>query len=307
MKIYDSVLDLIGQTPLVRLKKIGKDLPVNLLGKLESRNPGGSVKDRPALSMIIDAEKKGLLDRETVIIEPTSGNTGIALAMISAYKGYKLILTMPETMSIERRKLLKSFGADIVLTPAHKGMKGAIEKALELKRQYKKAIILQQFENEANPLAHIEGTAKEIWEDTDGTVDIVVAGIGTGGTITGISKFIKQRKKDFKAIGVEPKNSPVITEGKIGPHLIQGIGAGFIPKILDLSLIDEVITVADKDAYEMSKRLSLKEGLLCGISSGAALWAALEVAKREENRDKTIVVILPDTGERYLSIDEIFS
>lgn len=307
MKIYDSVIELIGSTPLVRLKKISKDLPVTLLGKLESRNPGGSVKDRPALYMILHAEKSGLLDKDTVIIEPTSGNTGIALAMVCAYKGYKLILTMPDTMSLERRKLLRAYGAEIVLTPGHKGMKGAIDKAYELKERYRKAIILQQFENEANPLAHIEGTAEEIWEDTEGTIDILVAGIGTGGTITGISKVIKTRKKDFKTIGVEPKSSPVITEGKMGPHLIQGIGAGFIPKILDLSLVDEIIAVSDEDAFYMSKRLSLEEGLLCGISSGAALYAAIEVAKRKENKGKTIVVILPDTGERYLSMEEIFN
>ncbi len=307
MKIYDNVLELVGNTPLVRLNKISKDLPITLLGKLESRNPGGSVKDRPALYMILDAEKKGLIDKETVIIEPTSGNTGIALAMVCAYKGYKLILTMPDTMSLERRKLLKSYGAEIVLTPGHKGMKGAIDKAYELKDKFIKAIILQQFENEANPLSHIEGTANEIWEDTDGAIDILVAGIGTGGTITGVSKVIKSRKKNFRTIGVEPKSSPVITEGKMGPHLIQGIGAGFIPKILDLSLVDEVITVSDEEAFYMSRRLSLEEGLLCGISSGAALYAATIIAKREENKGKTIVVILPDTGERYLSMEEVFS
>ncbi len=307
MKIYENVLQLIGNTPLVKLGKIGKDLDVTLLGKLESRNPGGSVKDRPALYMILDAEKQGLLDKDTVIIEPTSGNTGIALAMVCAYKGYKLILTMPETMSLERRKLLKSYGAEIVLTPAHKGMRGAIEKACELKHRLPKSIILQQFENKANPQSHIEGTAEEIWKDTEGTVDILVAGIGTGGTITGISKIIKARKKDFKTVGVEPEGSPVITKGKAGPHMIQGIGAGFIPKILDLAVIDEVITVSDFDAFNMSRRLALEEGLLCGISSGAALYAATIIAKRGENKGKTIVTILPDTGERYLSIEEIFT
>ncbi len=307
MKIYENVLQLIGNTPIVKLSKIGKDLPVKLLGKLESRNPGGSVKDRPALYMILDAEKQGLLDKNTVIIEPTSGNTGIALAMVCAYKGYRLILTMPETMSIERRKLLKAYGAEIILTPAHKGMKGAIKKAYELKDKFPKSVILQQFENKANPQSHVEGTAEEIWRDTEGEVDILVAGIGTGGTITGISKVIKSRKKDFKTVGVEPEGSPVITEGKIGPHMIQGIGAGFIPKILDLSVIDEVITVSDLNAYNMSRKLAVEEGLLCGISSGAALYAATVVAKREENEGKTILTILPDAGERYLSLEELFS
>lgn len=306
MKIYNNVLELIGKTPLVRLSKISKGLSVSILGKLESRNPGGSVKDRAALFMIQNAEKKGLIDKDTVIIEPTSGNTGIALAMVCAYKGYKLLLTMPDTMSIERRNLLKSYGAEIVLTPGHKGMKGAIEKAYELKEKYKKAFIPQQFENPANVQAHIYTTAEEIWSDTDGNIDILVAGIGTGGTITGISKVIKSRKKGFKVIGVEPEGSPIITKGRMGPHLIQGIGAGFIPKILDLSLIDEIMTVSDMDAYNMSKRLSQEEGLLCGISSGAALHCAVELAKRKENINKIIVVILPDTGERYLSLIELF-
>lgn len=306
MKIYNNVLELIGKTPLVRLSKISKGLSVSILGKLESRNPGGSVKDRAALFMIQNAEKKGLIDKDTVIIEPTSGNTGIALAMVCAYKGYKLLLTMPDTMSIERRNLLKSYGAEIVLTPGHKGMKGAIEKAYELKEKYKKAFIPQQFENPANVQAHIYTTAEEIWSDTDGNIDILVAGIGTGGTITGISKVIKSRKKGFMVIAVEPEGSPIITKGRMGPHLIQGIGAGFIPKILDLSLIDEIMTVSDMDAYNMSKRLSQEEGLLCGISSGAALHCAVELAKRKENINKIIVVILPDTGERYLSLIELF-
>lgn len=306
MKIYNNVLELIGKTPLVRLSKISKGLSVSILGKLESRNPGGSVKDRAALFMIQNAEKKGLIDKDTVIIEPTSGNTGIALAMVCAYKGYKLLLTMPDTMSIERRNLLKSYGAEIVLTPGHKGMKGAIQKAYELKEKYKKAFIPQQFENPANVQAHIYTTAEEIWSDTDGNIDILVAGIGTGGTITGISKVIKSRKKGFMVIAVEPEGSPIITKGRMGPHLIQGIGAGFIPKILDLSLIDEIMTVSDMDAYNMSKRLSQEEGLLCGISSGAALHCAVELAKRKENINKIIVVILPDTGERYLSLIELF-
>lgn len=306
MNVYKNVIDLIGKTPLVRLEKIGSGIPALIYGKLESQNPGGSVKDRAGLYMIIDAENKGLIDSDTVIIEPTSGNTGIALAMICAYKGYKLILTMPETMSIERRKLLQAYGATIILTPAHKGMKGAIEKAYELKESYKKAIILQQFENQANVKAHMETTAKEIWYDTDGKIDILVAGIGTGGTITGISRVLKTLKKDFVAIGVEPEGSPVLTSGKIGAHKIQGIGAGFIPKILDRDLIDEIITVSDQDAYITSKRLAMEEGLLCGISSGAALFAGLKVARRPENKDKTIVVILPDRGDRYLSMFEIF-
>lgn len=306
MAIYKNVLELIGKTPLVKLEKISKGLNVTLLGKLESRNPGGSVKDRPALYMILEAEKNGALDKDTTVIEPTSGNTGIALAMICAYRGYRLILTMPETMSVERRKLLASYGAEIILTPAHKGMKGAIDKAFELSKTIKKSIILQQFENQANVLAHVETSAKEIWEDTEGKVDILVAGIGTGGTITGISKVIKSLKKDFKTIGVEPEGSPVISRGMIGAHKIQGIGAGFIPPILDLKLIDEIITVSDKDAYLSAKRLAMEEGLLCGISSGAALYSALKIAKRKENEGKTIVVILPDTGERYLSLIELF-
>ncbi len=306
MRIYNNVLELIGNTPLIRLDKIAKNLDVNLLGKLESRNPGGSVKDRPALYMILDAEKKGLINKNTTIIEPTSGNTGIALAMICAYKNYKLILTMPETMSVERRKLLSFYGAEIILTPAHKGMKGAIEKAIELKNTLKNAVILQQFENSANVLSHYETTGKEIWENTEGKVDILVAGIGTGGTITGTSKILKTFNKEIYTVGVEPKSSPLISKGIIGAHKIQGIGAGFIPKILNLSLVDEIITVSDKDAYLMTKRLAKEEGLLCGISSGAALYAAIKIANRQENKKKTIVVILPDTGERYLSMLDIF-
>lgn len=306
MKIYRNVIDLIGKTPLVKLEKLGIGLSATIYGKLESQNPGGSVKDRAGLYMILDAESKGMLDKDTVIIEPTSGNTGIALAMICAYKGYKLILTMPETMSIERRKLLQAYGAEIVLTPAHKGMKGAIEKAYEIKETYKKSIILQQFENYANVKAHIETTAKELWDDTDGKIDILVAGIGTGGTITGVSKVLKNMKKDFISIGVEPEGSPFLSKGKIGAHKIQGIGAGFVPKILDISLIDEIITVGDHDAYKTSMRLAREEGLLCGISSGAALFAGLQVAQRKENKGKTIVVILPDRGDRYLSMFEIF-
>jgi len=306
MSIYNNVLELIGNTPLIRLNKIAKNLDVNLLGKLESRNPGGSVKDRPALYMILDAEKRGLINKHTTIIEPTSGNTGIALAMICAYKNYKLILTMPETMSVERRKLLSFYGAEIILTPAHKGMKGAIEKAIELKNTLKNAIILQQFENSANILSHYETTGKEIWASTEGKVDILVAGIGTGGTITGISKVLKTLNKDIYTVGVEPESSPLISKGYIGAHKIQGIGAGFIPKILNLDLVDEIVTVTDIDAYSMTKRLAKEEGLLCGISSGAALCAAVKIANRQENKKKTIVVILPDTGERYLSILDIF-
>jgi cysteine synthase A len=306
MNIYKNVIDLIGKTPLVKLEKIGFGLAAEIYGKLESQNPGGSVKDRAGLYMILDAEKRGLINNETIIIEPTSGNTGIALAMICAYKGYKLILTMPETMSIERRKLLLSYGAEIVLTPAHKGMKGAIEKAYELKETYKKAIILQQFENYANVRAHMETTAKELWYDTDGKIDILVSGIGTGGTITGISKVLKSLKKDLITIGVEPEGSPILSKGKIGAHKIQGIGAGFIPKILDRTLIDEIITVSDIDAYNTTKRLAKEEGLLCGISSGAALFAALKVAQKQENKGKMIIVILPDKGDRYLSMYDIF-
>ncbi|MDU5106198.1 MULTISPECIES: cysteine synthase A [unclassified Clostridium] len=305
MKIAKSLVQLIGNTPLLELENYNNEKNVlgKIIGKLEYFNPGGSVKDRIGFGMIEAAEKEGLLNKDTVIIEPTSGNTGIALAYISAAKGYRLILTMPETMSMERRSLLKALGAELVLTPGAEGMKGAIAKANELKASIENSIILQQFENPANPQIHRVTTAEEIWNDTDGQVDIVVAGVGTGGTLTGIGEVLKARKSDVKIVAVEPTNSPVISGGNPGPHKLQGIGAGFIPKNLNVSIIDEVIKVENEDAFKASKDLARTEGLLVGISSGAAIVAATELAKREENKDKNIVVILPDTGERYLSTD----
>jgi len=302
MKILDNVTQTIGNTPLVRLKKIGKELKADLVGKLEFFNPCGSVKDRIGLAMIEDAERKGLINKDSLIIEPTSGNTGIGLAFVCAQREYKLILTMPENMSIERRKLLSLLGAELVLTPSDKGMRGAVERAEELAKENKNSFVPQQFKNSANPKIHHDTTAQEIWEDTDGNVDIIVAGVGTGGTITGVAQALKVKKPSVKVIAVEPKDSAVLSGGKSGPHGIQGIGAGFIPKILRKDLLDEIICVEYKSALSMVDFLAKKEGILAGISSGAAVSAAIEVAKREENKGKLIVVIIPDTGERYLSL-----
>jgi len=291
----------VGGTPLVRLTRLADDLQAELVAKLESFNPLSSVKDRIGKAMIDDAEKKGLVKKDTVIIEPTSGNTGIALAFVCASRGYRLVLTMPETMTIERRQLLAAFGAELVLTPGAEGMKGAIRKAEELAGQNPNAFMPQQFKNPANPRIHRETTAEEIWKGTDGKVDILISGVGTGGTITGVSQVIKERKPGFKAVAVEPAKSPVLSGGKPGPHRIQGIGAGFIPDVLDMKLVDEIITVQEEDAEAIGRALARKEGILAGISSGAAAWAALKVARRPESKGKLVVVVLPDTGERYLS------
>ncbi|HYA85438.1 MAG TPA: cysteine synthase A [Nitrospirota bacterium] len=301
MNIYSDITKTIGHTPLVRINRLGSGLPGQIVAKLEKANPMASVKDRIGLSMIEAAERSGLIDKNTVIIEPTSGNTGIALAYVCAVKGFRLILTMPETMSRERRALLRILGAELVLTEGSKGMKGAIEKAEELAQEKKGTFIPQQFKNEANVDIHRRTTALEIWNDTDGKADILVAGVGTGGTITGVSQVLKQKKPAFKSIAVEPKDSPVLSGGKSGPHKIQGIGAGFVPDIFRRDLIDEIIQVTNEDAGAFAKRAAKEEGLLVGISSGAALCAALEVANRAENKGKLIVVVLPDTGERYLS------
>ena len=299
----NKLTDLIGGTPMLRLDSIIKHygLKANLIGKIEGKNPGGSVKDRIAKSMIDDAEKRGVLQKGATIIEPTSGNTGIGLASVAAARGYRLILTMPETMSVERRNLLKAYGAQLVLTEGAKGMKGAIEKASELVKQTEGAFMPGQFDNPANPQAHRETTGPEIWRDTEGEVDFLVAGVGTGGTITGTGEYLKSQKPDVQAIAVEPDASPVLSGGQPGPHSIQGIGAGFVPKVLNTEVIDEIIRVKAEDAIEAARNLARKEGMLAGISSGAALWAAIQIAKRAENAGKTIVVILCDTGERYLS------
>ncbi len=300
--VFETILETVGFTPLVKLQKTGSP-DADILGKMESYNPCGSVKDRIALSMISAAEQNGDINENTVIVEPTSGNTGIGLAFVSAAKGYKLVLTMPESMSVERRKLLKMLGADITLTPADEGMKGAVEKAEDIVKNNENAFMPQQFKNSANPQIHRETTATEIWNDTDGNVDIFVAGIGTGGTITGCGEVLKKNNPDIEIIAVEPESSSVLSGGKAGPHKIQGIGAGFVPDVLNTEIYDEIIQVTNDDAIEMSKHLARKEGILAGISAGANVWAAAEVSKRPENKGKTIVTIICDTGERYLSTD----
>lgn len=303
MKYHSIISSSIGSTPLVRLNRISEGVDAEIFAKLEFFNPLGSVKDRIAASMIEAGELDGSITPQTLIVEPTSGNTGIALAFICAAKNYRLCLTMPDTMSIERRKLLAHLGAELVLTPGASGMPGAIEKASEIMESEKNAFMPDQFKNPANPKIHRETTAEEVWRDTEGRVDIFVAGVGTGGTITGVSQVIKPRKPSFKAVAVEPADSPVLSGGQKGPHKIQGIGAGFVPDVLDQSLLDDVVTVSNNDAFETARRLARLEGILCGISSGAAVYAALEVAKRSESGGKTIVVVLPSTGERYISTD----
>lgn len=300
--VFEDITTAVGFTPLVQINKLGSG-KATILAKLESYNPCGSVKDRIAKSMIEAAEKQGHIKPDTVIIEPTSGNTGIGLACICAAKGYRLILTMPDSMSIERRKLLRLFGAGIVLTPAQSGMAGAVERAEQIAAQEPKAVMLQQFNNPANPQIHRETTAKEIWLDTDGEVDIFVAGVGTGGTLTGCGEVLKQHNKDLKVVAVEPKDSAILSGGKPGAHKIQGIGAGFVPEVLNVKIIDEIVHVSNEDAMETTRQLAAKEGILAGISSGAAMWTAAQLSQRTENAGKTIVVILPDTGERYISTE----
>lgn len=300
-KIFNDITETIGRTPLVKINRLAEGTGATVLAKLESFNPLSSVKDRIGISMIKAAEGEGRIDKNTVIVEPTSGNTGIALAFVCASRGYRLILTMPETMSLERRKLLSIFGAELVLTDGSKGMRGAVEEAEKIKAKIKNSFIPQQFKNPSNPEIHRRTTAEEIWADTDGGVDIFVSGVGTGGTITGVGEVLKNKKPSIKVVGVEPDESPVLSGGKPGPHKIQGIGAGFIPEVLNTDIIDEIIRVADNDAGIMTRRIIKEEGILSGISSGAAMWAALEIAKRKESLNKNIVVIFPDTGERYIS------
>ncbi len=300
--IFEDITDAVGFTPLVQINRLdlGK---ATILAKLESKNPCGSVKDRIALSMIRSAEEQGLITEDTIVIEPTSGNTGIGLAFICAARGHRLILTMPESMSIERRKILKLFGAELVLTPAELGMVGAVEKAEELVAQNPNSFMPQQFKNPANPQIHRETTAKEIWNDTDGKVDILVAGVGTGGTLTGCGEVLKEKNKDLKVVAVEPKDSPILSGGKPGPHKIQGIGAGFVPDVLNVGIVDEIIQVSNQDAIETARRLALKEGILSGISGGANVWAAMQLSQRQENEGKVIVTFICDTGERYISTE----
>jgi cysteine synthase A len=300
--IFEDITASIGFTPLIRINKLGSG-KATILAKLESRNPCGSVKDRIALSMIEDAEKKGLIKKDTVIIEPTSGNTGIGLAFVCAARGYQLILTMPESMSMERRKLLAMFGAKFILTPAAEGMTGAVKRAEKLVAETPNAFMPQQFKNLANPQIHRETTAKEIWSDTNGKIDIFVAGVGTGGTITGCGEVFKQHNKNVKVVAVEPKDSPVLSGGKAGPHKIQGIGAGFVPNVLNRDIIDEIVQVSNADSMETARQLATREGILVGISSGAAMWAAIQISQRQENEGKIIVVILPDSGERYITTE----
>ena len=301
MRIADSITQLVGSTPLVRIRRVTDGAVAEVVAKLESFNPCASVKDRIAVSMLDAAQHDGLIGAETVVVEPTSGNTGIGLAFVCAARGYRLVLTMPETMSIERRKLLTAMGAELVLTPGEKGMSGAIERAEQIVADTPGAFMPQQFKNPANPEAHRLTTAEEIWRDTDGQVDIFVAGVGTGGTITGVGEVLKSRKPEVKVVAVEPAGSPVLSGGQAGPHKIQGIGAGFVPQVFNRDVVDEIVAVRDADAGRMARRLASEEGILAGISSGAALWAALEVAKRPENQGRLLVVLLPDTGERYLS------
>jgi cysteine synthase A len=301
MSIAEDVTQLVGNTPLVRLRKVTEGAVADVVAKLEYFNPGGSVKDRIGVAMIDAAEEAGLLKPDTIILEPTSGNTGIALAMVAAARGYKLVLTMPETMSIERRVLLRAYGAELVLTPGKDGMPGAIAKAEELAKTDQRYFVPQQFENPANPAIHRATTAEEVWTQTDGKIDFFISGVGTGGTVTGVAQVLKERKPDIKFIAVEPAASPVLSGGQKGPHPIQGIGAGFVPPVLDEDLLDEIITVGNDDALDLARRLALEEGLLVGISSGAAVVAALQVARRPENKGKLIVVVLPSSGERYLS------
>lgn len=305
MNIANSLIDLIGDTPLVKINKLNEGRAI-LVAKIESRNPAGSIKDRPALNMLLKAEREGFIDKDTVIIEPTSGNTGIGLAMVCAIKGYRMILTMPETMSLERRKLLKAYGAELVLTDGAKGMQGAVDKAEQLHHEIKNSFIPQQFANPANPESHVLTTAEEIWKDTDGKVDIIVAGVGTGGTISGLAKGLKAKNPNIKAVAVEPESSQVLAGKCAGLHKIQGIGANFVPANFDNDLVDEIIPVSDENAIKTAKNLAIKEGILSGISSGAAVWAANVLSKRAENIGKLIVVILPDSGERYLS-SELFN